>query len=306
MTAEFYLFDIGVGQSAALKLPNGKWCIFDVGTRLDFSPVTWIASKELHGINSMVVRAMGGEPSFCFLKATVSHHHGDHLGDCRNLFQHGPEYLLTVQGDREYTDDVVKSNSTDSLSNILFFMKESVNGYGTLVTQPNYGGVLITELSLPVAFSRRIGGDANARVNNSSIVTRIDVYGNSILLCGDIHKEAWEVVLKDKLFYGPSWRRLVSNVDVLIAPHHGHKSGYSVDLLNLAKPTVVLVSVQSKNPNVDSRYSQAPVRGITIGSDSYGYISTRQKGHIKITFEPAKTLLGKGMQYWLFGDCALN
>lgn len=306
MTAEFYLFDVGVGQSAALKLPNGKWCMFDMGCSAEFSPVSWIASKYRYA--SLFAAALGETPmpAFRILKATVSHHHGDHVGDCRVLFQYGPDYLLTVQGDREYVNDVINSNSTDSLPNIRYFVDKSTSGYGAIVTPPDYGGVLITEKSLPVAMARSIGGSANAHVNNASIVTRIDVHGNSILLCGDVHKEAWETILKDTLFYGPSWRPFVSNVDILVAPHHGHESGYSVDLLNLAKPAVVLMSVQSKNPNVASRYSQEPVRGIKIGSDSYGYISTRQKGHIKITFEPPKTFLGKGMQYWLFGDSALN
>ncbi len=57
--------------------------------------------------------------------------------------------------------------------------------------------------------------------NNASIVTRINVFGYSILLCGDVMKDAWEVITKD-----PLWQQFVSNIDVLVAPHHGHSSGY--------------------------------------------------------------------------------
>lgn len=170
---------------------------------------------------------------------------------------------------------------------------------------PDYGGISIREMSLPVAVARQLGGDANARVNNASIVTRIDVFGNSILLCGDMMKEAWEALISDSGQYGATWRPFLSNVDVLVAPHHGHRSGYSVDLLNLAKPAVVLVSVVSNDPNVDSHYSQAPVRGIRIDGTDYGYISTRQKGHIKIDIAPPQTAYASGGRTWSFGDAAL-
>ena len=230
---------------------------------------------------------------FRFLNATISHHHGDHLADCKNLFIYYPEYLRTVQGDREYTNDVIATNSSDSLSNVLYLMQKSNEGYGAMVTRPDYGGLQITEMSLPLSFVRIIDGDANARVNNASIITRIDAYGNSILLCGDMQKEAWKTIIQDNILCGPLWRPFLSNIDILVAPHHGHKSGYSIDLLNIARPTTVLISVQSKNPNVDSRYSQP------------GYISTRQKGHIKVTIEKNNTLLGKGVQNWFFGANAL-
>ena len=46
MTAEFYLFDVEMGQAAALKLPNGRWCMFDMGKSGLFSPVNWIINQS--------------------------------------------------------------------------------------------------------------------------------------------------------------------------------------------------------------------------------------------------------------------
>jgi beta-lactamase superfamily II metal-dependent hydrolase len=307
MTAEFYLFDVGVGQAAALKLPNNKWCIFDVGKSSEFSPVNWIANRNRYA--SLIIATITNRPipTFNFLKATISHHHADHLSDCRSLFQYGPQYLSTVDVDSEYIKDVISSNSKESLTDVIFFAKEAINSYGPITTQPDYGGVLINERRLPVVFARNIGGDSNARVNNASIITRINVYGNSILLCGDMEKEAWDTIISDTGTFGKSWRLFLSNIDIMIAPHHGHRSGFSTNLLNIAKPSVVLISIQSNNPNVDSRYSQEFIRGIKIGNDSYSYISTRQKGHIKIKFQsPTSFLEGKGSRSWSFGDEALK
>jgi hypothetical protein len=306
MNASFYLFDVDHGQSAALELPNGRWCIFDVGCTSTFSPVRWIVANNL---TTLLAQVLGGSTGFRFLKGTISHLHGDHLADYVNLLQHGPEFLKTVDPDQEYLNDCYATCAdASSRVKVQAFLQRYRNGFSPALSTPDYGGVQISELCLPVAVARQVGGDANARVNNASVVTRIDVYGNSLLLCGDMEKEAWEAIIKDNGDYGRTWRPLLSNIDILVAPHHGHRSGYSTDLLSLARPAVVLVSVISRDPNVDSRYSQLPVRGMTIGPTTYHYISTRQKGHIKVEIRPPDILAGqsKGSMYWIFGDAAIG
>ena len=306
MSASFYLFDVDHGQAAALQLPNGRWCVFDAGCSETFSPIQWIATRSSLTLLAMVV---GGAPQFRFLKGTVSHLHGDHFADYENLFQHGPEFIRTVRPDAEHLVDCATTCAgPSSRAALRGFIDKHATQFSPAVTVPNYGEVRIQEQWLPVAAARAIGGDANARVNNASIVTRVDVCGHSILLCGDLQKEAWEEVLGERSIYASSWRPLVSNLDILVAPHHGHRSGYSVDLLNLARPAVVLVSVVSRDPNVDTRYSQPPVRGITIDGTRYNYISTRDSGHIKIEFVPPVPGVREGRpgRRWTFADSALS
>lgn len=304
MNATFYLFDVDQGQAAALHLPNGRWCLFDLGSKSNFSPVNWIVAKELAPLKNNVLAHYAAARNFKFIKVTVSHFHGDHLTDWGNMAKYGTEYIRSVEPDSGYLEDCRNSNSDESWPLVLNFGRHvSLNYSGSII--PDYGGISISEMSLPVSVARQVNGDANARVNNSSIVTRIDVYGNSILICGDMMKEAWEAIIANRGQYGRDWRPFLSNVDILIAPHHGHRSAFSIDLLNLAQPSIVLVSAESKDPNIDSRYSQDPVKGIKINGTDYGYISTRQKGHIKITIDQPKTLLSQGSRYWTFGDAAL-
>jgi len=300
MIAEFYLFDVDHGQCAALRLPNGRWCIFDLGRTAAFSPIAWIVENEACRV---------GPARFLFLKATVSHLHADHLADYTKLFRHGFESLKTVDADEEYMADCWETCANNSSwAKIQAFTQMCNSRSEPARSSPNYGAVKIRELCLPVDVARLIGGDANARVNNASVVTRIDVYGNSILLCGDMQKEAWEAIIADRGDAGRIWRAFLSDIDILVAPHHGHRSGYSSKLLNLAKPAVVLVSVVTRDPNVDSRYSQHPVRGLTINGTPYHCITTRQKGHIKVEVRPPDMLAGQitGDTYWSFGDAALS
>jgi len=300
MNAIFYLFDVDHGQSAALRLPNGQWCIFDVGCTSTFSPVRWIARNDR---GSLLLKALGGTPSFKFLKGTVSHLHGDHIAEYQNMLRYGPSILFSVEPDQEYLEDCYATSSEESSKRLVYGFAQHYAGLKVANGVPDYGGVSITELSLPVRVARALGGDANTRVNNASIVTRVDVYGNSILLCGDMEKTAWKAIINDTGDYGRIWHPFLSNIDILVAPHHGHKSGYSTALLNLAKPRVVLASVVAKDSHVDSRYSQSPVGGVRIGSTTYRLITTRKQGHVKVKIQPPNILAGqfKGSTYWTFG-----
>jgi len=302
MNAEFYLFDVEQGQCAALYLPNGRWCIFDVGRTATFSPIEWIAANDR---NSLIVQALGGQPRFGFLKSTVSHLHGDHLADYTNLVRFGPQYLLSVIPDEAYLRDCYATCSDARAKSLIRGFASHYGALGPATSPPDYGGAAITEALLPVAVARVLGGDANARVNNASIITRIDVHATSILLCGDLEKEAWEAVLADRQVLGSQWRALAFGVDILVAPHHGHKSGYSATLMNLARPKVVLASVVSKDPHVDSRYSQDPVQGIHVGENDYTLITTRKQGHIRVTIPPPDTAGSPSARQWSFGFQAL-
>ncbi len=315
MNAEFYLFDVDHGQCAALRLPNGRWCIFDVGCTSSFSPVQWIVNRHASFPNALADGYMDNS-QFRFLKGTVSHLHGDHLADYARLFRHSPEFLNTVDADEAYLEDCQETCSTlEAMAAVDNFVHEYRSNFSATSMAPDYGSAQIC-VSLPVAVARQIGGDANSRVNNASIITRIDVYGNSILLCGDMERESWEFLLGSEAVQellravrsvdGRLWRHFVSNVDVLVAPHHGHKSGYSTDLVNLARPRVVLASVVSKDPHVDSRYSQGPVRGIRVGKTNYTLITTRKQGHIKVTISPPTAIGSAGARSWAFGNTALQ
>ncbi len=75
---DFYLFDVDHGQCAAIRLPNGRWCVFDLGASATFSPIQWISWR------------LAGVP---LLQTTVSHLHGDHVADFGNLIAVGTEFL---------------------------------------------------------------------------------------------------------------------------------------------------------------------------------------------------------------------
>lgn len=284
MNLQFYLFDVDHGQSAALRLPNGKWCLFDAGNTSGFSPTKYLRT------------ASGLGQHFSYHKATISHWHGDHLADFREMFEASPSFMRTVPWDNEFLTDVEASSSEESWPQVLQFGRyyhENFSGN----YYPDYGGVTISELSLFPGVARGISGSPNSAVNNASVITRINWHDYSILLCGDMEAEAWEFVLSTP-GWRETWRPQVAGVDLLVAPHHGHESGYSSSLMQVANPGIVLVSVKSGDEHVDDRYSQ--VRGIWIDSEPYKRITTRQKGSILVDVASPATLFAGTRRSWTF------
>ena len=302
MTISFYLFDVNHGQCAAIETSSNQWCIFDLGNKSDFSPCRYIGRKA---ILSDPRAKFGLPPQFRFLKATISHFHGDHLFDLDNLIKCDPYYLKTPDYDNQYLIDSKQTCSTqlsiDLVDRISAFRQDY---YANSLPHLSYSGISILELSLSALDARQVSTSTNSKVNNASVITRIGIYGKSILLCGDMEKEAWEAILNQNDNYGQMWRDFVSNIDILVAPHHGHSSGYSPALMSLSQPKIVLASAVQKDSHVDSMYSNSKiVSGLNFPNEqSIRYmISTREKGHIRIDFGQ----YDNGFGIWTFGDDAI-
>jgi hypothetical protein len=291
MNFDFYLFNVDHGQSAAARLPKGQWCLFDVGRSKTFSPVQFIINNDIQRRSKepMWSRrppwALAKTAPFSFLKATISHLHADHLDDYLNLFAASPRSLRTVNFNEEYLSNVFQSSSEESFHKVIDFCRR-FNKWKIASTPIEYGIANINEKSFPLSIViNKIGGTPNNIVNNASIITRIDCYRNSILICGDMEEDAWEFALNSQIVR-QYWRKLVSGIDILVAPHHGHS--YSSSLMALADPSVVLISVQSKDESVDKRYTRR--------------ITTRDKGHIHLSIAPPIRFSEKGKRTWSYGD----
>jgi len=292
---DFYLFDVEHGQCAAIRLPNGRWCVFDAGKSRSFSPIKWIISQNVTSMQWLVDVLHGTLPRFTVFKATITHCHHDHFLDYEALLSARPKYLRVEHAKLVRRGDVPTPVFENRWKSENDFRKRCKDEFLLSYHEPDYGDVSITELSLPPREVLMLGGDQSNQENNSSVISRIDCYGNSILLCGDMEKEAWDHVLRD-LPQAMLWQPLVTNVDILVAPHHGHSSGYCQALMELANPAVVLASVASLDPSVDSRYSQ--VAGIVLGGRTYRRITTRNWGHIHVSISRPDRSDGKGEQTW--------
>ena len=278
------VFDVNKGQSVGVHLSNSRWCLFDAGCTDSFSPIDQMVAESGKAWKQSLAGLLSNlEPPFRFMKATISHLHGDHLCDYKKMLYYLPEFMRINEIDELLLEDIKTSSTSESYNMVVQFLR-AVNSSCGGQTVPNYGGASIRELAISPGTARAIGGQANSHVNNCSIVTRTDYSGVSILLCGDVEAEAWEYILNSYATSG-EWRPFVSNIDILIAPHHGHASGYSTSLMNLARPRLVIASVDTNNPNVDTRYSGDAVRGVSKMFTTYKLLTTRKYGTITLNID---------------------
>ena len=84
-----------------------------------------------------------------------------------------------------------------------------------------------------LAPTQKLVDEANKKddYNDCSYVLLYRVGDKRIIFGGDSHDETWEHILSN-------WGKDVSDIDLLIAPHHGRDSGRSYDFLDVLKPSL--------------------------------------------------------------------
>ena len=86
--------------------------------------------------------------------------------------------------------------------------------------------------------------------NNASYVILYNEFGKKILFSGDSEKEEWDIILEED-----KNKAMLSNIDVLIAPHHGRKSGGNDEFLDVLNPKLTLFgNAKSKDLNYSDWY----------------------------------------------------
>jgi len=88
--------------------------------------------------------------------------------------------------------------------------------------------------------------------NDASYVFMYWSPSGKILLAGDSHEKTWEHILSEHKY-------LVTDIDLLIAPHHGRKSGRTYEFLDVLNPKMTFFG---NAPSKDLAYSAWRNRGL--------------------------------------------
>jgi competence protein ComEC len=139
----------------------------------------------------------------------------------------------------------------------------------TDVTPPQtISGVEISFLNPPAWTARQKGKQGLRDLNNASLVMKLRFKNVSVLLTGDIGKEAEDRMVRTD-------HSLKS--EILKIPHHGSSSSSSTSFLERVKPAYAILSVGERNigrlphPEVLKRYQQM---GTTVcRTDVHGAIT---------------------------------
>ena len=318
---EVYMFNVGRGLAMLIKTPHNHVIIYDLGSSEELSPVADIYHKA--GFFSQME---GSERKIA--QCIISHPHLDHISDLTDenaKFVNTNSDYVTCQNDKDgnlygHKIDFSRINNQNAEMQVknykgLYAKRElPLRSFDPNVEGNFQLGVYYLKNS---KVSELFPNDDQEYSNSLSIVLYLSYDGDSILIPGDITPKAFDLILKgecEKRFTDCSaqmsdglknrWRTLTCSqpnlgdllkekgLTVLVAPHHGLKSGYPeclFDLLRGNKPKIILISEMSQSENsgsVDKRYQDGTCsKGVTIDSKTRYSLTTRKDGHIKVSFK---------------------
>lgn len=207
LTIEF--LDVGQGDSALIRSPEGKLALVDAGP----SPDRVVKLLRARGVERLDL-------------AVVSHHHADHYeGMLRVIREFRPRVFLDAnspQTSRHY-EAILRAVRDDEITAI---QPESTPRRITL------GSVDLTILPQPPVDPHN--------ENNNSIGLRVEYGDFSALLTGDSE-------VRERAWWTEHIPNLVGHVTALKLAHHGSRNGTSDAWLALTRPELAVASMGAGN-----------------------------------------------------------
>ncbi|MBM3966478.1 MAG: ComEC/Rec2 family competence protein [Planctomycetes bacterium] len=209
--------DVGHGTCALIEMPDGSVWVYDAGRLGDhersYQPI----------VNA--IWALGHSR---IDKLVLSHADSDHYnampGTLKRFF---PRVLITT--------DAVVAHSSESLQKVL----REASAHGVAIERSHAGFVYAGDGPWHATVlhpTRELASAGRSSDNSKSLCLLIEYAGRSILLPGDLEP--------------PGTQRLVesrnTDVDVLMAPHHGSLSAKSEVLVDWCDPEFVIISGSAK------------------------------------------------------------
>jgi competence protein ComEC len=245
--------DVGHGDSILIEFPKGEKMLmdggglyedrFDIGKKV-IAPLLW--KKKIRRIDTLV----------------LTHPDPDHL---KGLIFIASQFSIGQFWDNGYQTE---SESYLQLKKTLSEKKIKTQSLNEETSPQIINGVEISVLN-PSAWKTTQRKVQNPRdLNNSSLVMKLRFRDVSVLLTGDIGKEAEERMLRK----GDPLR-----ADILKIPHHGSSSSSSPLFLERVKPSYAILSVGERNigrlphPEVLKRYGQLGTN--ILRTDRHGAIT---------------------------------
>lgn len=203
---EIIIWDVGHGNAASARLPNGSVLMLDCGSNsgTGFSPVRATLSLW-NRIDALF----------------ISHPHMDHIGDIRNIKHHMPRLLVAPSVPPAQVLEGKQGRDLSTARHYVDFKSE----YGPRAFDPAtlFGRVDVQWFLLE---------GPHADMNAYSIVTFLRYGSFTFLHAGDLPSNHWQAMIDE---HGRRFTSLLSATNFFEVPHHGRDEGYSADAMPLMK-----------------------------------------------------------------------
>lgn len=152
----------------------------------------------------------------------ITHPDDDHVRNAERVYKELTPYLLRHTYTEKY-DDAASINK-DYVNNL------DKEYRGSNPEKIDWGFDEDLTFSIPIETVKVDPTLRNKVRNNSSIIRYVKYNGIKILFAGDLETPGWEWLANNDAFFKMVMR---GGLDVLVAPHHGHDSGFPKALFEL-------------------------------------------------------------------------
>jgi len=233
------IFDVGNAACSIISSPNNYGMMIDCGSHSDkTNPVDLFnINKEWLGIKPFTT-SIGVKYDIGLLH--ITHPDDDHVRNAKKIREELTPYLLRKRKYEEFPDG--DSINTD--------YKEYINKYyrGTNPETINWGFEGNEYFQIPMETLKSDEELSLKLRNNSSILRYVKANNVSVLFAGDMEKAGWQWLINND----PSFNNIVSKgIDILIAPHHGHKSGFPSSLFEKTGNVKVVIHSKGSEANIE-------------------------------------------------------
>lgn len=278
---EVIVFDVGNASCNYICSPNKYAMMIDCGSCSDKdNPVDVLKDLVKCGdISPRDYKTKQGQP-YPLALLHITHPDDDHVRNAERVYKELRPYLLC----RTYSENFDDAKTIDNT-----YKQKLDQAYrGSNPETIEWGFDVNKQFCIPINTVKATQGLKGKVRNNNSIIRFISYNGVRFLFTGDLETAGWEwLIAHDKEFVDT----VKNGVDVLIAPHHGHESGFPKALFGLiGKVRVIILSkdteASKESSDVYSNYSAFAdgVKYVTRNNEVYEgkVMTTRSNGCILV------------------------
>lgn len=278
------IFDVGNAACSIISSPNRYGMMIDCGSCNDKDNPVDLYKNNTNKIKDWLdirpfVHSTGKKYPLGLLH--ITHPDDDHVRNSEKIAKELEPYLLTRNRCEEFLD-----NDTINQEYKRYF-DEKYRGENPETI--NWGFDKNETFSISMDDIKANKELSEKQRNNSSIIRFIQYSGIKVLYCGDMEKPGWEWLVNHNKSFVQTVR---GGIDILIAPHHGHKSGFPFALFDIIGSVKCVIHSKGsegdkEDSDVSTQYSSKAIgvqyTNLTDNSMYKGQVlTTRSNGNIFI------------------------
>ena len=259
------MWDVGHGLSIWIQTPNGQNHWIDAGWEMGFCPAEHASEKHFVTELDYLI---------------ISHPDQDHIQGLTGVIEHIGEPRALLRN-KTLTDEAKFGSGLNECQKIYKSLDtrftQSID-WPRHPQNPSYNGGISIETSC-------LDYTDGMSINDTSVVAFYSFGDWLFILPGDIETAGWDKLWAES---AAKFQPLIegSKYRVLVAPHHGRPTGYTESMMDVIKPSLILISDKYGKEDTDPRFrTVATGLPLTSGSEPElkKFFSTKTAEKIEFT-----------------------